>query len=527
MPRRVLSFFASCALTAVFGSVLCAAFPPTVLGQTASPKASQATAERIRKVESDVVSIPLSGGQPPLQMNLQQVMQALNVPGLSVAVIDDFRIAWTKAYGVTEAGTTTPVTPRTLFQAGSISKSVTAAGALFLVDQGKLSLDANVNQQLTTWKVPDNDFTATQKVTLRRILDHSAGLTVHGFPGYAVGDTIPTLVQIFNGEKPANTAPIRVDFVPGTKHRYSGGGTTIEQQLILDVTRKPFPQFMRETVLAPIGMTESTFEQPLPPALAAKAASGTRPDGSLLPGKWHIYPEMAAAGLWTTPTDLAKFAIEIALSKNGKSNRVLTEAMTRQMLTPQIEQSGLGVFLGMGGNPDAFGHNGADEGFQADLIMISDTGKGMAVMANSDNGLEAEIYLLDSIAKEYGWRWTPPKSSTASALGLVQKVKGTKAALEEYSYLKENFAAKYDFDESTLNQLGYQVLGAGQPEEAIQVFQLNVQEYPKSWNTYDSLGEAYMKAGKKNLAIQNYEMSVKLNPDNQNGIEALQKLKAK
>ena len=223
------------------------------------------------------------------------------MPGLSIAVVDNFHIVWTKAYGVIEAGSNTPVTPRTLFQAGSISKPVAASGALYLVEQGKLSLDEDVNQKLKTWKVPENEFTKTEKVTLRRVMSHTAGLTVHGFPGYDVNDSVPTLVQIFNGEKPANTAPIRVDFVPGTQSRYSGGGVTIEQQLMIDVTGKPFPALMREFVLDKIGMTDSSYEQPLPPARAAITASGTYADGKTVHGRWHIYPEMAAAGCGPHP----------------------------------------------------------------------------------------------------------------------------------------------------------------------------------------------------------------------------------
>src|SRR5262249_42531507 len=167
-------------------------------------------------------------------------------------------------------------------------------------------------------------------------MSHSAGLTVHGFPGYAVNEPVPTLVQIFNGEKPANTAPIRVDFVPGTKMRYSGGGVTIEQQLMVDVTGKPFPQFIQETVLSKIVMTDSSYEQPLPAASDALTATGTYMNGKSVEGRWHIYPEMAAAGLWTTPTDLAKFRIEIALSKQGKANHVLSQKSAQEMLKPQI-----------------------------------------------------------------------------------------------------------------------------------------------------------------------------------------------
>ena len=373
------------------------------------PKASDDSevAGRIQRVENGIAPLPLSSDEPPMQINVEKLMQLYNVPGLSIAVIDNFKIAWAKGYGVTAAGSSTPVTVHTLFQAGSISKPVAASGTMSLVEHGQLSLDENVNQKLKSWQVPDNEFTKDQKVTLRRLLSHSAGLTVHGFPGYAVGTPIPTLVQIFNGEPPANTAPIRVEFVPGTKFQYSGGGITIEQQLVMDVTGKPFPQFMRETVLDKIGMSDSSYEQPLPPARAAATATGTSADGTPIPGKWHIYPEMAAAGLWTTPTDLAKFGVETALSKQGKANHVLDQATTREMLKPQIEQVGLGFFLDQYKNPEEFGHEGDDAGFQALLIMFADSGKGVAVMANSENGVTVANQIIQSVAKEYAWNYTP------------------------------------------------------------------------------------------------------------------------
>lgn len=480
----------------------------------------------MQRVENGIPPIPISGTEPPLQLNLEKLMQLYKCPGLSVAVIDNFKIAWAKGYGVTEAGSNTPVTVHTLFQAGSISKPVAATGTLSLVEQGKLSLDENVNIKLKSWQVPDNEFTKDEKVTLRRILSHSAGLTVHGFPGYEVGSPVPSLVQIFNGEPPANTAPIRVDLVPGTKLRYSGGGVTIEQQLVIDVTGKPFPQFMRETVLDRIGMADSTYEQPLPPARAAATATGTRADGTLIAGKWHIYPEMAAAGLWTTATDLAKFGIEIALSKQGKANHVLSEAATREMLKPQIEQVGLGFFLAGHKNPEEFGHNGADEGFQAVLIMFADSGKGVAIMANSDNGISVANFLTQSVAKEYGWHYTPEQMSATDLLMFVATAKGPQAVMTRYAELKKaGSASPYALDENTLIGLGYHFLFAGQTDAAVQIFQLEVQDYPKFWNAYDSLGEAYLKAGQKELAVQNYQKSVELNPQNQSGIDALKKLR--
>lgn len=196
----------------------------------------------IQRIEAKAVDLSLDANEPPLQLSLQKLMELYKIPAFSIAVIDDYRIVWARAYGVTDAGSNTPVTTKTLFQAGSISKPVAATGALYLVEQGKLSLDEDVNQKLKTWKVPENEFTKTEKVTLRRLMSHTGGLTVHGFPGYDVDAPVPTLVQILNGEKPANTPPIRVDIVPGTQERYSGGGVTIEQQLIIDVTGKPFPE---------------------------------------------------------------------------------------------------------------------------------------------------------------------------------------------------------------------------------------------------------------------------------------------
>ena len=393
-------------------------------------------AARIQRVENGIPPIPLSGNGPPMQLNIEKLMQLYKVPGLSVAVVDNFKIAWAKGYGVTEADGHTPVSVHTLFQAGSISKPVAATGTMSLVEHGKLSLDENVNLKLKSWQVPDNEFTKDQKVTVRRLLSHSAGLTVHGFPGYEVGKPIPTLVQIFNGEPPANTAPIRVEYVPGTKYQYSGGGITIEQQLVIDVTGKPFPQYMREALFDKIGMADSAYEQPLPPARAAVAATATDADGVSIPGKWHIYPEMAAAGLWTTATDLAKFGIEIGLSNQGKANHVLDEATTQEMLKPQIDKASLGFAVGRFNNPHMFGHGGDDAGFKAMLIMFSDTGKGVAVMANSDNGVAVMNGAIESVAKEYGWNYTPDPQSATDLLMLVANLKGPQPAITRYNELK-------------------------------------------------------------------------------------------
>jgi CubicO group peptidase (beta-lactamase class C family) len=243
----------------------------------------------------------------------------LHVLGVSITVIHNGEIEWSRGFGVTRVGGPA-VTPDTLFQAASISKPVTAMAVLHLVGSGKLDLDADVNQYLKAWKVPTNKFTETSKVTLRELLTHTAGMTVHGFPGYASDSALPTVVQVLNGEKPANTPAILVDTIPGSDWRYSGGGFVVTQVLLQDVTCKAFSTLMHDVVLGPIGMSRSTYEQPLPQNRMAEAAIPYQQDGQPVPGGPHVYPEMAPAGLWTTPSDLARFAIEVQKALAGKSN---------------------------------------------------------------------------------------------------------------------------------------------------------------------------------------------------------------
>jgi CubicO group peptidase (beta-lactamase class C family) len=356
-------------------------------------------AARIKRIEEGLVPAKAEPGAPPA--TIQDRMLFYKVPGVSVAVINDFKVEWAKGYGVLDVETREAVRVSSLFQAASISKPVAALGALKLVQDGKIDLNADVNASLKSWKLPDNEFTALGKVTLKHLLSHTGGLTVHGFPGYPVPGPVPTLIMVLNGERPANTAPIRVDTAPGRMYRYSGGGYVIVQQMILDVGGRPFPEFMKDTVLSPLGMWDSTYEQPLPPDKLKSAAAGHRADGNLVPGKRHTYPEMSAAGLWTTPTDLAIFAIEIQKSALGKSNKVLGRAMVDLMLTPVKENYGLG--LGIDLNGAYFQHNGGNEGFRCLLYSSRQGGYGLAVMTNSDSGNPLYQEILKSVAREYKW----------------------------------------------------------------------------------------------------------------------------
>jgi len=326
-----------------------------------------------------------------------------HIPGVSIAVVQGGAIVKAKGYGVKDLGNRDPVTSATLFLAGSVSKPVSAMGALALVETGKMSLDADINTELKTWHLPENEFTKSNKVTLRRLLSHSGGATVHGFPGYAPGTPLPTLVQVLNGLPPANTPEIRVDLVPGSKWRYSGGGYVIVQQAIIDITGESFPAYMRVSVLQPLGMTASTFEQPLPPDREWSAATGYLRGVSPVPGRWHVYPEMAPAGLWTTPSDLARFVIAVQQSLAGRASPVITQAMTKEMLSPQKDVWGLGFALSGKGRSRRIGHNGRDQGFDTSLTAYCETGQGAVVMINSNDDSSAIARIAEAIADAYGW----------------------------------------------------------------------------------------------------------------------------
>ena len=398
-PLLLLAFFLACLLFAARHFSSNAA--------TAAPLAPQSTdaalSARISRIENGLLPAVVIKGAPPKSMTIAERMAFYKVPAISIAFFDHGQIIWTRTYGYADVAAKTPVTPDTLFQAASISKPVSALAALRLVQDGKISLDEDVNVKLKTWKVPENAFTQKEKVTVRRILSHSAGLTVHGFPGYASDETVPTVVQILNGEKPANTEPIRVDVVPGTLWRYSGGGYVILQTLMSDVTGEPFPQILRELVLQPAGMTHSTYEQPLPKSRLAEVATPYRANGEPVKGGPHTYPEMAPAGLWTTPSDLAKMAIEVQKEYAGQSSKILNPAMAKQMLTRQIGVWGLGFGLEAPAASPRFSHSGGNEGYRCDLEAYTGSGQGVAIMTNSDSGDAVYSEILRAIAKEYGW----------------------------------------------------------------------------------------------------------------------------
>jgi CubicO group peptidase (beta-lactamase class C family) len=357
-------------------------------------------ADRILRIENGLLPGTVIAGEPAT-MSLATRMAHYKVPGVSIAVIDKGDIAWAKGYGVLEAHGTTPVTADTRFQAASVSKPVAAMAALALVQQGRLSLDEDVNLRLASWHVPESEFTKEQKVTLRRLLSHSAGLTRGDVGSYAAGEAVPSLVQTLDGRPPANLPALRVDNVPGSTWRYSGGGYSVMQQLLIDVTGKPFAGLLQEMVLGKIGMAQSTFVQPLPEHWEAIAARGHDVDGQVLKGRWRTFPETAAAGLWTTPSDLARFAMELQRAAQGQSARVLSAETANLMLTKQLNGYGFGAWLGGGEKVTTFSHGGSNEGYRCMLFAYVGTGQGAVVMTNGDGGDGLFNEVMRAIAREY------------------------------------------------------------------------------------------------------------------------------
>jgi CubicO group peptidase (beta-lactamase class C family) len=333
---------------------------------------------------------------------LAERMKMYNINGVSIAVVHNYQIEWARGYGFADVSEKRPVTGKTLFQAASISKSLNGVGVLKLVQDKKLDLNTDINNYLVSWKFPYDEKAGGKKITVANLLSHTAGLTIHGFPGYEKGVSLPTIQQVLDGNKPANTEAVRSTAEPGSGFSYSGGGVTISQLIVTNVTKQPYDRFMKMNVLDPLGMKGSTFAQPPSKSYAKLLATGYKTDGSEVPGKYHIYPEQAAAGLWTNPNDLCKYIIETQKSYKGESSRVLTPEMTKLRLTPVMMDAALGVFVSNKGTSTYFMHNGGNEGFSCQYVGCLESGEGMVIMTNSDNGSLLEE-VVNSVAVVYKW----------------------------------------------------------------------------------------------------------------------------
>ena len=389
--------------------------------------------EDVARVERVIADLRPQAPPRPGQNGIRSLgdrMAELGTPGASIAVIDNFDIAWARGFGVRKQGEGASVLADTPFQVGSISKAVFALAVMRLVQDKRIDLDADVKNYLKSWRLPDGDDGWQPKVTLRQLLSHTAGTTVHGFPGYPASRPMPSLQQVLDGAPPANTLPVYVDLIPGFQFRYSGGGTTIAQLAVTEIIGRPFPELMRELVLAPLGMADSGYEQPPPPRLADRAAAAHPFSGTPIPGGWHIYPEMAAAGLWTTARDIARLGVAVLRGLRGEASSLgLSQDSLSDMIRPQLPDHVAGTdFVGLGwfcfGKDRAFrfGHGGWNNGFLADARFYPATGQGAVIIINSNQGWPLIEELIKALEREYGW---PMPAQAASEAAVTTGIEGS------------------------------------------------------------------------------------------------------
>jgi CubicO group peptidase (beta-lactamase class C family) len=366
--------------------------------------------ERVANLLQDLrpESPALKGKNSP--QALKQRMRRLSTPGVSLAVVEDCEVAYAGGFGSRQQDDASAVSSETLFQAASVSKAVFALAVVRLSKERRLDLDADVSNYLTSWHIPQNG-NWTPRVTLRQLLSHTAGTTVDGFVGYPASSMLPTLSDVLNGTPPANNPPVVVNLIPGFQERYSGGGTTVAQQVVMDITGRPFPELMRELILDPLKMTRSTFEQPLPRELIPYAAVGHPWNGVAIAGGWHVYPEMAAAGLWTTAGELAHFGAEVLRILRGENSVLgLDRVAISEMLRPQLPDYRAGqAFRGLGwscsgqGQTFQLAHQGTNEGFSSIITLMAASGQGAVVLLNSNQGASLTREIVSAIGRKYGW----------------------------------------------------------------------------------------------------------------------------
>lgn len=377
-----------------FSAVACAVL--------AAVSPAQTTPKEMQRVFEAAQTVPSRTEKP---LTLRQAMKAANVPGVSIAVIHDWKLHWAKGYGIADTKTRAAVDVRTLFQAASISKPVMAMTVLGAVRERRFGLDDDVNSILKSWKLPASPHTARRAVTPRTLLSHTSGLgDGFGFPGYAPGDPVPTLVQILKGEAPSNVGAVRLARSPMTAYHYSGGGATMMQLALEDAMDQRLASLAKALVFDRIGMQNSAYAQPLDRKRDANAARGHDDNGKSMGAKWHVYPEHGAAGLWTTPTDLARFAIEVQLASTGKSDRVLTRSLAREMLSPVgVGPFAIGFVVKRRGEGWYFEHGGSNWGFRCFLLAHKVKGYGLVVMTNAESGSSLNSEVVQRIERAYHW----------------------------------------------------------------------------------------------------------------------------
>jgi len=498
--------------------------------QSCAEKAAMVTTnDLIKKVETGLMASVYIEGEET--WSIEERMKHYGIPGASIAVIHKGKVVWEKGYGVTDTESNTPVTAQTLFHAALLAMPVTAYGALELVEQQKVVLDADVNGYLKSWEVPENEFTKEHKVTLKNLLNHSAGFGLHAIPGYPTDQAIPTLTQVLNGTAPAKNIPVILNKEPEESIYISAAGYAVAQQMMIDVVGNNFPELMHDLVLEPLGMNNSTFNQTLSTAQFGKAATGYLSDGTMVKGKGHNYPVMAANGLWSTAEDLAKFVLNIQQTLKDKSTKGLSKELTELMLTPYGTSSygswltyGLGMQLMDKQGETYLRHWGWNKGFFSQIVAHKDREFAVVVLTNSTFP-EFNDEVTRAVARAYEWdqyvRVYQKKDVQFFLDGNYEK------ALESYKNILEQEPDNYTVRRSSINRLGYHFLNKEQIKIAYDVFKVNTMLYPKNADVYDSYAEVCEKLGNIDLAIVNYSKSLELDPENTHAKEMLTELQKK
>jgi len=467
-----------------------------------------------------------------LDQKIPQLLNDFIVPGAAIAIIENGEIILQKGYGYSNTDNGIKVTKTTGFNIGSISKTIAAWGVIKLVQEGKIDLDAPADKYLTRWHLPDSEFDV-KKVTIRRLLSHTAGLSLHGYPGWSPKDKLPTIEASLNGK---NNGPGRVEMImePGTKWKYSGGGFSILQLIIEEVTGQKFEDYMQKEILDPLGMTQSSYT--IDNNILKASSQEHNNFGEVI--DFELFTAQAAAGLHTTIIDFTKFAQAslYAHENNKKHQQVLSADYLKQMMEPAPASDGR---YGLGYQVDSIqgtsmtlrGHGGANTGWHAFLRVNPVTNDGFIMITNGGAG--HNIYRQVFCDWIY---WKTGESlgnrcnilpSVANKLKQIIDDKGIDTIESDYTALKKNQSNKYNFSEDQLNQLGYHYLNTDKVDHAIAIFKVNVNAFRNSSNVYDSYGEALLKSGEKEKAIENYLKSVELNPGNDGGIKVLNDLGVK
>ena len=411
LAKIVISLALSICLSSMFGCY------QSVTVQSPDIKPTETTeAQELQRGLAEQIRIT---GQEVDFQTLKQRLAHYHVPGVSVAFMRNGQLAWTLHSGVKDVTSALPIDDATVFQAGSISKPAFATVLMKYRQHNSLDLDEDVNKLLTSWQLPQHEWSGQQVVSLRRLLSHTAGTTVHGFPGYAAGEPVPTLQQVLNGVEPANTGAVLVDIQPGSRMRYSGGGTTLAQLTLQDISGEHLPPMAERLLFGPLGMTRSSFKQPVAAELANNMATPYTSDGAPVEGGAHTYATLAAAGMWSTPSDMLKMASAVrraylGLETDWLAQETALEILTTNAPTAKSPNVGMGFFLNMTdeGKILGFGHGGADEGFKSQLYLELDSGNGYAIMTNGNNGNQLITELEIRIKEALGVGYAQPEIKT-------------------------------------------------------------------------------------------------------------------